>query len=166
MPCPTPAGCAGRAARPGTSPWRSSARPARSCCRIGARLGRAARRGEPFALRIAGGGHFDGRTLWAGAEGDLPALRRLAERVRAAAGRAGAPAAEHHAYRPHLTLARVRGPHAVDLCPYTAALAPLGGPAWRVAELCLVRSHLPDGRVPGAGPRYEALARWPLGRGR
>ncbi|MEW2545904.1 RNA 2',3'-cyclic phosphodiesterase [Streptomyces sp. NPDC047002] len=134
---------------------------------LGERLGRAARRGGPFPLRIAGGGHFGGRALWAGARGDLPALRRLAERVRAAAGRAGAPPAEqHHAYRPHLTLARVRGPHAVDLRPYAAALAPLDGPAWQAAELCLVRSHLPDGRTPGAGPRYEALARWPLGPGR
>ncbi|MEW2089574.1 2'-5' RNA ligase family protein [Streptomyces sp. NPDC006682] len=45
------------------------------------RLERAARRTEPFPLRIRGGGRFDGRVLWAGAEGGLGTLRLLAERA-------------------------------------------------------------------------------------
>lgn len=74
-----------------------------------ARLERAARRTEPFALRVHGAGHFGGRALWAGAAGGLDTLRLLAERAEAAARRAGLPMEEHRRYTPHLTLARSRG---------------------------------------------------------
>ncbi|WP_329457271.1 RNA 2',3'-cyclic phosphodiesterase [Streptomyces sp. NBC_01497] len=137
---------------------------------LGERLARAARRCEPFPLRVTGGGHFGGRALWAGADGDIPALRRLAERARAASRRAGIGTDEHRAYRPHLTLARASAPAAgespVDLRPHVERLAAVEGEVWQVDGLCLVRSRLPDGRTPGARPRYETLARWPLGRGR
>ena len=56
------------------------------------RLERAAHRTEPFPLRIRGGGRFDGRVLWAGAEGGLGTLRLLAERAAAAARRSAAAA--------------------------------------------------------------------------
>ncbi|MCF3963131.1 RNA 2',3'-cyclic phosphodiesterase [Streptomyces fuscigenes] len=134
------------------------------------RLTRAARRCAPFALRVRGGGHFGGRALWAGADGALPELRRLAERAGAAARRAGIGTQEHRAYRPHLTLARAPAPApgeaGVDLDPYAERLGGVEGPVWQVTDLCLVRSRLPDGRTPGARPRYETLARRPLGRGR
>ncbi|MBP0460623.1 RNA 2',3'-cyclic phosphodiesterase [Streptomyces montanisoli] len=140
------------------------------------RLARAARRCEPFPLRISGGGRFGATTLWAGAAGGIPELRRLAERASAAARRAGAGAGAgtgdetaggHRAFHPHLTLARARGGRGgADLRPYVAALEPVESTTWQVGEVCLVRSHLPDGRTPGEGPRYETLGRWPLGRGR
>ncbi|MFE2035548.1 RNA 2',3'-cyclic phosphodiesterase [Streptomyces scopuliridis] len=137
------------------------------------RLGRAARRTEPFPLRIHGGGHFGGRALWAGAAGGTGELRRLAERADAAARRAGVPMEEHRHYEAHLTLARGRGGRTdmtgrtdVDLRPYAEALGDFEGTPWEVAELVLVRSRLPVSGVPGEQPRYEAVARCPLGRAR
>lgn len=53
---------------------------------LSAALERTARRTEPFGLAVRGGGQFgDGRALWAGVEGDVAALRRLAERCEEAA---------------------------------------------------------------------------------
>jgi 2'-5' RNA ligase len=142
------------------------------------RLTRGARRSEPFALRLRGGGHFGRRALWAGvaagaaATGDTEAgrgkalgeLRRLAERAEAAGRRAGVNMDERPAYRPHLTLARSRA-EGTDLRPHVEALDGFEGTSWQVTEVVLVHSTLPDGRTPGAGPRYATLARCPLGRG-
>ncbi|WP_405664841.1 RNA 2',3'-cyclic phosphodiesterase [Streptomyces sp. NBC_01166] len=126
------------------------------------RLERAAHRTEPFPLRVHGGGRFDGRALWAGAEGDLPTLRLLAQRAHAAARKAGIPMEEHRRYTPHLTLARSRDQ--ADLTPYTAALEGFEGMRWEAGELSLVRSDLPVDGVPGEQPRYEVVRAWPLGR--
>ncbi|MFJ6798187.1 RNA 2',3'-cyclic phosphodiesterase [Streptomyces sp. NPDC091268] len=126
-----------------------------------ARLARAATRHAPFTLRLHGAGHFGHRALWAGAAGDLDALRMLAERADAAARRAGVPMDRHRRYTPHLTLARSR--EDTDLAPYLTALHPFEGTAWQVDELSLVRSNLPVSGVPGEHPRYEVVAAWPLG---
>ncbi|MER7904860.1 RNA 2',3'-cyclic phosphodiesterase [Streptomyces sp. NPDC013130] len=125
------------------------------------RLERAARRTEPFPLRIRGGGRFDGRVLWAGAEGGLGTLRLLAERAAAAARRSGIPMEEHQRHTPHLTLARSRAQ--ADLAPYTAALEDFDGTPWEVGEIGLVRSDLPVDGVPGEQPRYGVVRAWPLG---
>ncbi|MET7698037.1 RNA 2',3'-cyclic phosphodiesterase [Streptomyces sp. NPDC005485] len=126
------------------------------------RLERAARRTEPFALAVRGGGQFGhGRALWAGARGDLDALRLLADRAEAAARKAGVPMGEHRRYKPHLTVARSR--EALDAQPYVEALDAFAGRTWTVSELCLVRSRLPKSGVPGEQPRYETVARQPLG---
>ncbi|MFI6699825.1 RNA 2',3'-cyclic phosphodiesterase [Streptomyces sp. NPDC050509] len=130
------------------------------------RLERAAYRTEPFRLRVRGGGHFGGRTLWAGAAGGIDELRLLAERADAAARRSGVPMEEHRSYRAHLTLARGRTADGVDLRPYVEALSGFEGRPWDVSELVLVRSRLPVSGVAGEQPRYEAIARRPLGRGR
>ncbi|MDT3398912.1 RNA 2',3'-cyclic phosphodiesterase [Streptomyces sp. B1866] len=126
-----------------------------------ARLARAARRHPPHELRLAGGGRFADRALWAGVAGDRTALRRLADSAVAGARRAGLALDEHHPYRPHLTLARTRTP--VNLRPYVAGLADFEGEPWTAAELSLVRSNLPGGGEPGRQPRYETVAAWPLG---
>ncbi|MFE6285695.1 RNA 2',3'-cyclic phosphodiesterase [Streptomyces sp. NPDC057877] len=129
---------------------------------LSARLERAAGRSEPFGLALRGGGQFGrGRALWAGAEGDLDALRLLAERSEAAARRAGVDMGEHRRYKPHLTIARSRD--ATDVRPYVAALADFTSSTWTVAELVLVRSNLPRSGEAGEQPRYEAVARWALG---
>ncbi|EGX59808.1 hypothetical protein SZN_10998 [Streptomyces zinciresistens K42] len=129
---------------------------------LSARLERAAHRTPAFPLALRGAGQFGhGRTLWAGAEGDLPALRLLADRSEAAARKAGVPMGEHRRYRAHLTLARSREP--LDLRPCLDALAPFGTRTWTVGELALVRSRLPRSTEPGARPRYETVARRPLG---
>ena len=132
---------------------------------LSARLERAAHRTEPFALAVRGGGQFGhGRALWAGAQGDLPALRLLADRAEAAARKAGVPMGDHRRYKAHLTLARSRD--AVDVRPYLTPLDAFTSPTWTVRSLALVRSNLPTSGVPGEQPRYEAVARWALGHAR
>ncbi|MCZ9344466.1 RNA 2',3'-cyclic phosphodiesterase, partial [Streptomyces sp. TRM76130] len=127
------------------------------------RLARAARRTEPFPLALRGGGRFGrGRALWAGAEGELPALRLLADRAEAAGRRAGVEMGEHRRYTPHLTVARGREPY--DVVPYLEVLDGFAGRTWQVTELALVRSVPPASGTPGEQPRYEALTRLPLGR--
>jgi 2'-5' RNA ligase len=132
---------------------------------LSARLGRAAARTEPFEIALRGAGQFGrGAVLWVGVEGDVPRMRRLAERAEAAARKAGIPMDEHRRYRPHLTLAHSRNrTRGADLRPYLAGLDAFAGTAWPVRELCLVRSHLPTGGVPGEQPRYEKVGGWPLG---
>lgn len=67
--------------------------------------------GRPFPLSLAGVGAFgdphQSQTLWAGVEESEP-LRALASRCEAAAGRAGLPR-EGRSYKPHVTLAYLRG---------------------------------------------------------
>ncbi|MGW6927784.1 RNA 2',3'-cyclic phosphodiesterase [Streptomyces sp. NPDC054950] len=129
---------------------------------LSARLERAAHRGTPFALAVRGGGQFGhGRALWAGAAGDVPALRLLADRAEAAARKAGVEMGEHRRYKAHLTLARSR--EAVDVRAYVEALDAFEGRTWTVEELVLVRSSLPRSGVPGEQPRYEPVGRWALG---
>jgi 2'-5' RNA ligase len=127
------------------------------------RLARAAHRTAPFPLALRGGGHFGGRVLWTGASGDVAALRLLADRAEAAARKAGIPMEDHRRYRPHLTLARSRSD--IDFEAYVTTLDAFAGREWTVRELCLVRSDLPKSGVPGEQPRYETVARWPLGAG-
>ncbi|MEU8787028.1 RNA 2',3'-cyclic phosphodiesterase [Streptomyces sp. NPDC048637] len=127
------------------------------------RLARAAHRRDPYELRIAGGGRFSDRVVWAGADGDRPAMRRLADAASAAARRAGlAMDDEHRPYTPHLTLARNRTPD-LDLRPYATALKDFAGTSWTVGALALVRSHPPVPGVAGKQPRYETVGSWPLG---
>ncbi|MEU2282004.1 RNA 2',3'-cyclic phosphodiesterase [Streptomyces sp. NPDC013178] len=129
---------------------------------LSARLERVARRGEPFELALRGGGQFGhGRALWVGASGEVAALRLLADRTEAAARKAGLDMGEHRRYKAHLTVARSRD--AVDVRSYVEALDAFAGRTWTVDELVLVRSNLPKSGVPGEQPRYEAVARWPLG---
>ncbi|MGC3000115.1 RNA 2',3'-cyclic phosphodiesterase [Streptomyces sp. G35A] len=126
------------------------------------RLARAAARTDPFELALRGGGQFGhGRALWTGAEGDLRTLRLLADRAEAAARRAGVPVGEHRRYKAHLTVARSRD--GVDARPCLEALEGFRSRTWTVDEVVLVRSTLPTSGVPGEQPRYEAVARGPLG---
>jgi 2'-5' RNA ligase len=126
------------------------------------RLRHAALRTEPFPLRISGGGHFGGRTLWAGAAGGVDELRLLAERGDAAADRAGVPVEGHRRYEAHLTLAVSRTE--TDLSPYTDTLDSFGGTPWEVTDLALVRSNLPAAGASVGHPRYETVFRCPLGQ--
>jgi len=125
---------------------------------LSARLGRVARRSEPFGLAVRGGGEFgEGRALWAGVEGDVGALRVLAGRCEATM------VGEHRRYRAHLTVARSR--EAVDVRAYLDRLDEFAGRAWTVGEVALVRSNLPGSGVPGEQPRYVVVGRWGLGAG-
>lgn len=128
------------------------------------RLTRASRRGGPWEVRLAGSGRFGDQVLWTALEGDRAGLSRLADSVRAAARRAGAPPAEEHSFRPHLTLARAPRSRQARLRPLVEALAAFQGAPWKADTLSLVSSALPRSGAPGEQPRYETVASWPLGR--
>ena len=129
---------------------------------LSVRLERAARRTPCFPLAVRGGGQFGhGRALWAGAAGELPVLRLLAERAEAAGRKAGVEMGEHRRYRAHLTVARSR--EAVDVGPCLSVLDEFTSRTWTVDELVLVRSNLPTSGVAGEQPRYEVVGRWALG---
>ncbi|MFI9584490.1 RNA 2',3'-cyclic phosphodiesterase [Streptomyces sp. NPDC052236] len=129
------------------------------------RLARAARKTNPFALRLRRGGHFGRRALWVGVEGGVAEMRLLADRADAAARRTGISMEEHRSYHAHLTIARSRDPRGADLRPYVQELEPFEGPEWDVAKLALVRSNLPVSGVVGEQPRYETVGSWLLGGG-
>lgn len=116
-------------------------------------LARTAGDHGPFPLRLAGGGNFGGRALWAGTAGDLGALNRLAADTKAAAQEAGILVEADRPYVPHLTIALSRDP--VDLRPYARALKGFESAPWTVRELVLVRSD--------AESRYQVVGTWPLG---
>ncbi|MEU6666497.1 RNA 2',3'-cyclic phosphodiesterase [Streptomyces sp. NPDC046727] len=129
---------------------------------LSARLGRAARRTPPFPLALRGGGQFGrGQVLWVGADGDLPAMRLLADRTEAAARKSGVAMAEHRRYLAHLTVAR--GRDSVNVRPYVHLLDSFVSRTWTVSDLALVRSHLPKSGAPGEQPRYETVERWAFG---
>lgn len=121
------------------------------------RLARLPRRHAAFPLAFTGGGRFDGRVLWAGVSGDLPALRALADSASAAARRTGI-ALEERPYRPHLTLARARAP--TELRRLVEGLSAYVGQPWQADRIELICSQ------PGPRPRYDTVGRWELaGRG-
>ena len=120
---------------------------------------------EPFELRLEGSGLFPNQrspsVVWAGIGGDVVALEALREAVELAMTGAG-EAAETRTFRPHLTLARVRG----RLKPTEAAAlaARLGQvdyasvPPFRVDSAGLIQSELGPG-----GASYARLAHVSLG---
>jgi 2'-5' RNA ligase len=117
--------------------------PDDKAARLTQRLRRAATRSAPLELRLAGGGRFGDRVLWAGAAGDLPGLRALATGVHRAALGADLQV-ERRRFKPHLTLARTSRP--APLTEATAALAHFAGAPWRATSIELVHSTL--GAVP------------------
>jgi len=128
-------------------------------------IAEAAAPSAPLQLEIRGAGAFPSgrraRVLWAGVSGDVAALSAFVADLGLRLGALGYPP-EERAFSPHLTLARARDPRGVP--GMAAALARCGeGPSsrWPVQEVVLFRSHLSP-----QGPRYEALARVPLGRAR
>jgi 2'-5' RNA ligase len=116
----------------------------------------------PIKIKMAGGGRF-GRgkftTVWAGLDGDVPALRELATDTRKALKRARLPF-DRKPFRPHVTLARPgdRLP-AEELARDLAVLGAYEGPQWSVDDVRLTRSHL------GPDPVYETVAQAPPPRG-
>ena len=145
----------------------------------------------PFELALAGSGVFGGRTLWAGVQGAVHALRSLAATADETAGSSGLPAADRAGGRPHLTVARatlraqperrrrvdasrggVRGGarggaaptgEVSPLAAWAHALAVYRGPAWSVDAVHVVASRLGAGR--SGGPAHEDVAVLPLAGG-
>jgi 2'-5' RNA ligase len=112
-------------------------------------------------LALAGGGCFPditrARVLWCGVRGGAW-LEPIAAAARAVAATTGA-APEGGPFRPHLTVARFARP--VEGTRWVRLLDAYTGPEWTGDEVVLVESHLP--RTRGHRPRYEVLARCPIG---
>ena len=114
-----------------------------------------------FPLGLRGLGAFPSaarpRVLWAGIDAGAAPAASLAERVDEALAALGVPR-EARAFSPHVTLGRVRQPHAQ---PRLVEVLATGGVFGRVevAHVSLMRSDLSP-----RGARYTELARAPLGR--
>ena len=108
----------------------------------------------PFTLRLAGGGRFGrGRynIVYAGLDGEVDRLVKLALDTRAALRAAGLPH-DRKQYRPHLTMASAAA--RLSNCESAEDLMSLRryrGPEWPVTEVGLYRS------VTGAVPAYHPV---------
>ena len=104
------------------------------------------RRTLPGAIELSfsGSGQFSRRALWIGVVGDVDRLRALAKAV----------STDRRPYRPHLTVARLRGGQ--DATGAAEVLSSYVGPRWQADAVHLVRSFL------GPAPRYETVGSWAL----
>lgn len=109
-----------------------------------AKVDRAVAGRAPMSLRLEGSGQFARRALWLGVTGDRTAMGSLARQL----------SVEQRPYRPHLTVARLRG--AVDARPASQELRDYVGPTWLADTVHLVRSRL------GPSPTYDDIATFPL----
>jgi len=117
---------------------------------------------RPFALCAGGAGQFPPsgrpRVIWIGIDEPTGSLLRLQEAV-ADATAPFAEKVENRAYRPHLTLGRVRGGR--DLHRLSASVADLAdsrGPEFDADEIVVMQSTLSP-----QGPTYSPLSRIALG---
>ncbi|WP_051814455.1 RNA 2',3'-cyclic phosphodiesterase [Kitasatospora sp. MBT63] len=124
-------------------------------------LARRAASYPALQLGLRGGGHFDGRLLWSGIDGDLEGLHLLAADVRDLVRSCGIEFRDRP-LRPHLTLARSRRDDPVGVPQAAAALTGFVGRPWRTEQLHLVGSNI--GRGPGP-IRYRDIEAWRLGAG-
>ncbi len=124
----------------------------------------AAVRAPPFALSLAGVGHFGAlrkaRSVWAAVEAS-DALARLRAGVESAVVRAGLPA-EGRKFRPHVTLARIGGAAGGEtghhLANFLAEHGDFRAPPFEVRDFVLYES-----RLTRHGATYRALQSYPLG---
>jgi 2'-5' RNA ligase len=127
------------------------------------RLARTAGRRAPFSAALRGGGAFPdplhAKVLFTGVDvaSSGPTLHRLAESVRAAANRCGAPP-DGARFRPHVTIARCRRP--TQVVRWVRLLDTYAGPSWSVDALTLYASHLGEGSH--GRPRHEEVATLPF----
>jgi 2'-5' RNA ligase len=110
---------------------------------------------EPFRLSIEESGTFPprgaARVLWLGVRDDSGQLSQLQSRLERECDSAGFPS-EPRAFKPHLTVARLRVPsHALSEAHRHATFGPYH---FQVSELLVIRSELGPG-----GSRYTPLSR-------
>lgn len=114
--------------------------------------------GPAFAIGFGGLGAFPrasrAQVLWIGVDAGVEPLRGLADAVERAVVAAGFPP-ESRRFSAHLTLSRLRPAH--DVRPILAAAPTPPAVRQTVDAVVLYRSHLERD-----GPRYDALARFPL----
>ena len=114
---------------------------------------------DPFTVRIRGAGHFGGRetnAVWAGVAADqgMEVLRRAIER----AGRHAGLPPEARGFKPHVTLARMRGAPASAVARFLEDHGALDFAPFAVARFVLMSAR--DGR--GGGP-YAVEEAYELG---
>ena len=129
-----------------------------------AAIAAAAAGGRPLTLEVKGAGGFPSarrpRVLWVGVAGEIEPLAVLAADLGRRLAPLGFPPDERP-LSPHLTVGRAReGRGAPGLGGALAQFASQEGVPWRADALLLFRSHLAP-----SGARYEALDRFPLGKG-
>lgn len=124
---------------------------------IRAAMAQAASGSQPISLELARAGVFGGRrprTVWAGVDGELDHLNRLAERLDHALDEAGFEP-RRGVFRPHITLGRVRrGASRNDLADIAGAVAQARRieAAAAVTGIALVESKLGPG-----GAKYRRI---------
>jgi 2'-5' RNA ligase len=121
----------------------------------------AAAGSEPFGLSVEEAGTFPprgaARVLWLGVLDASGALARLQRRLEDVCEAAGFPR-EARAFKPHLTLARLRSPKDAHALSEAHRRQPFGPHVFKVSELLLMRSQLGPG-----GSRYTPLSKHSLG---
>jgi RNA 2',3'-cyclic 3'-phosphodiesterase len=115
-------------------------------------------RGKPFAVTIKGVGAFGGRdtrVLWAGVEagGELAALYRANERAARAAG----IEPDARQFRPHVTLARLRGARPEAVAGFLGEYGAL-----RTAPFLATKFLLLSARPGSGGPPYGVEEAFPF----
>jgi 2'-5' RNA ligase len=128
--------------------------------RISAAAQRATEKFGPFQVGVAGAGSFpkqsQPRVLWIGVEdpgGQLAALQQQFESEAAGEGFAR----EERAYRPHLTIARIRNPAGSRTLAEAHQQRGFKTETFVVSELVVFRSELSS-----QGSRYTAISRHQL----
>jgi len=114
-------------------------------------------RAQAFDLRLSGLGTFDhrnGGAIWAGVEPTGP-VKALAARIERICQSAGLPA-ERRAFRPHITLARWKGPRSREARAFLAGRTVSSDP-FTVDRLILFES-----RLSRHGAHYEEMESYPL----
>lgn len=112
----------------------------------------------PFTVSIVGAGAFGGRdprVLWAGVEGgaELEALYRANERAARAVGLEADP----RGFKPHVTLARMRGARQSAVAQFLEAYGDL-----RLEPFTVTRFVLLSARPGSGGPPYGIEAEYPF----
>lgn len=119
----------------------------------------AAVQAQPFALSLAALGHFGklrkARSVWAGVEAN-ETLNRLQSSVESAIVRAG-HVAEERRFKPHVTLARIRGETGHHLANFLSEHGDFRAPPFDVRDFILYESQLTR-----HGPVYRALRSYDL----
>jgi 2'-5' RNA ligase len=112
---------------------------------------------RPFRLSIGESGTFPprgaARVLWLGVKDSTGQLSQLQRRLEEECGAGGFPR-EPRAFKPHLTLARLRNPQDAHALSEAHRQTPFGPFDFEVNELVLMRSELGPG-----GSRYTPVSR-------
>ena len=117
----------------------------------------------PFRLEIRGVGSFPERgtprVIWVGLGGEVGAAETLSRRIDAALEEVGFPA-ENRAFKPHLTLGRVKGGGRGDWRSFLRRFASFDGGEFPVSSFVLFQSRLAT-----SGATYHPLAVFALSGG-